>query len=197
MIGRRKFIGTSLGGIAVFALGETRALALALSQATGVVLSAPQAGEDVFGYVQRQRGSFEAQLYQQILGTANEFKEGDLIIGVSAADDASRRHARSLLANTLVSRIDAHPLREDDLHKLSMRAVDSAIAAKTAPWKLSELREFLLRATEAEIKAIMPGLSSDVIGCVVKLMTDADLIAVADQIVDLDGSHAGPGVTCQ
>lgn len=192
MIGRRKFIGTSLGGIAVFALGESRALALAPSQAKGVVLSAPQAGEDIFGYVQRQRGSFEAKLYQQILGTANEFKEGDLIVGVCAGDEASRRHARSLLANTLVSQIDAHPLREDDLHKLSMRAVDTAAAAKSAPWKLSELREFLLRATEAEIKVIMPGLSSDVIGCVVKLMSDADLVAVGAKVFNpLPGSQIG------
>ena len=38
--------------------------------------------------------------------------------------------------------------------------------AKTADWKLAELKSFLLRATEAEIKEVMPGLSSDVIGCV-------------------------------
>lgn len=34
-------------------------------------------------------------------------------------------------------------------------------------------------------------------GCVVCASHDADLIAVADQIVDLDAPHAGPGVTCQ
>jgi ethanolamine ammonia-lyase large subunit len=47
------------------------------------------------------------RLYAQLLGAANEFKEGDLSVGVAAADDASRKHARTLLANTRVGDIEA------------------------------------------------------------------------------------------
>ena len=192
MICRRSFIGASLGGLVAMTVGETRGPACAAPQATGVSLSPPQIGEDVFAYLQRERGAFDPDLYHQILGAANEFKEGDLIVGVAAADEASRRHARSLLANTTVGQIDAHPLREDDLHKLSQRSINATAAAKTVAWKLSELRQFLIRATEAEIKLIMPGLSSDVIGCVVKLMSDADLIAVGAKVFNpLPGSQIG------
>ena len=37
------------------------------------------------------RGQWDAALYKQLLGAANEFKEGDAIIGVAAVDDDARR----------------------------------------------------------------------------------------------------------
>lgn len=187
---RRSFLASSLAGAA--ALAWVKANAEAAGPATGVELSPGQDGEDIFAYVHRQRGRFDATLYRQILGAANEPKEGDTIVGVGAADQPSRQIARELLSGTLVSQIDAHPLREDDLHKLLQRSRDERAAAKTAPWKLSELRTFLLDAAEADIKAIMPGLSSDVIGCVVKLLTDAELIGVGSKLFNpLPGSQIG------
>src|SRR6185295_14413785 len=65
-----------------------------------VSLQPPQADEDIFSYLQRTSGGFNAARYKQILGAANPFKEGDQIIGVAAADDASRTTARQLLAAT-------------------------------------------------------------------------------------------------
>ncbi len=63
--------------------------------------------EDVFAYVRRVRGAFEPRLYQQVVGAANELKEGDVTIGVAAADEASRRNARALLAHTRLGDLDA------------------------------------------------------------------------------------------
>ncbi|MEZ6074224.1 MAG: ethanolamine ammonia-lyase subunit EutB [Pirellulaceae bacterium] len=50
--------------------------------------------------MQRNSGQFDERLYKRLLGAANEFKEGDAIVGVSAADENSRARARKLLANT-------------------------------------------------------------------------------------------------
>jgi ethanolamine ammonia-lyase large subunit len=191
LLGRRSLLAGSLAGAALaWARGSTRAYAA--GPAIGVTLSPLQDGEDVFAYVHRQRGDFDATLYRQILGAANEPKEGDAIIGVGAADEGSRQSARRLLANTVVGQIDAHPLRDDDQHKLLQQCRDQRASAKTAAWKLGELQTFLLRATEVEIKEVMPGLSSDVIACVVKLLSEAELIAVGAKIFNpIPGSQIG------
>ncbi|MDP7303159.1 MAG: hypothetical protein QGG09_08665, partial [Pirellulaceae bacterium] len=49
----------------------------------------PLATENVFSFIRRQRGTHDLRLYAQILGAANEFKEGDKIVGVAAANDTS------------------------------------------------------------------------------------------------------------
>ncbi|MHC4411344.1 MAG: ethanolamine ammonia-lyase subunit EutB, partial [Planctomycetota bacterium] len=103
-------------------------------------------GEDVFSFIRRLRGAHDTQLYARILGAANDFKDGDGIVGVAAADDASRRGAR----------------------------------------------EFLLTSDEDAIKEITPGLSSDAISCVVKLMSNDELIAIGRKVFNpLPGSQIG------
>ncbi len=55
-----------------------------------------------------------------------------------------------------------------------------------------ELNRFLLDRDEAEIKVIMPGLSSAAIGCVVKLMNNQELIKVGAKVFNpLPGSRVG------
>ena len=57
---------------------------------------------------------------------------------------------------------------------------------------LDDLKNFLLSADEPQIKQVMPGLSSDVIACVVKLMTNDQLIQVGSKVFNpLPGSHIG------
>src|ERR1700756_4580005 len=56
--------------------------------------------EDVFAYIDRAKGRFDLTLYRQLIGAANEFKEGDRAIGVGAVDETTRRNVRSLLSNT-------------------------------------------------------------------------------------------------
>ena len=59
-----------------------------------------------------RRTTHDADLYLKILGAANEFTEGDAIVGVVASDDRSRKNARILLAHTLLADIDAHPFHQ-------------------------------------------------------------------------------------
>ena len=148
-------------------------------------------GEDIFAYLERTEGGFELAIYQKIVGAANEFKEGDALIGVAAADDESRKNARTLLQNTKVGDITDHPLFEDPLFTL-IREVDEGQAAMTAGWTMRELYELIVDGSEDEIKGIRDGLNSDVIGCVVKLMSNDDLITVGSKIFDiLPGTRIG------
>jgi len=117
MISRRNFCGTLVGGAA--AMGFCcRAWSNDGALPPGVRITEIGPKEDIFSYVSRVKGSFDPGLYKQILGAANAFKEGDQIVGVAAADETSRDNARTLLANTRISDLDAHPLLEDVLHTL-------------------------------------------------------------------------------
>ena len=158
----------------------------------GVSVGEGLPNEDLVGYVNRVAGKFDLAVFKQVLGAANEFKEGDQITGVAAAADASRRKARELLARTRVGDLLAHPLHSDDLFAFLNDSLDLATATKVAKLTLGELKQFLLTQDEAAIKALMPGLASDVIGCVVKLMSNAELTAVGAKIFNtLPGSRIG------
>jgi len=141
--------------------------------------------EDVFAYVSRTKGKFDQTLYQQVIGAANAFKEGDQAIGVGAMDEESRKNARALLANTRIRDLDAQPLLVDDLQKLIWQTTDKDQHANVQDWTMGQLKDFLLTRSEAEIKGVMNGLTSDVIGCVPKLMSNEELITVGQKIFNL------------
>lgn len=158
----------------------------------GVLLQEVRADEDVFGYLQRVFGGFDARAYQQLLGAANAYKEGDEAIGVAALDERSRANARALLSRTRLGEIHAHPPLEDRLYAFMMEAIDAEARSATADWTLGRLKDFLLSAREEEIKAVCRGLSSDVIACVVKLMSNAELTTVGSKVFHpLPGSKLG------
>jgi len=149
-------------------------------------------GEDVFAYISRVNGNFDQTLYQQVVGAANDFKEGDRAIAVGADDEATRANARSLLTNTKIKDLHAHPLLVDDLQQLIWQTTDEAQYAKVKDWTMGQLKEFLLTASEAEIKGIMNGLSSDTIGCVPKLMSNQELIILGQKIFNVvQGTRMG------
>jgi ethanolamine ammonia-lyase large subunit len=176
MIDRRRFLGT----LAAASLPGWR------------TASADSTLDDLFRHLNRTHGRFDAVAYKQLLGAANPFKEGDAIVGVAAADDAARKRARALLSATTLGDLDAHPLLEDDLYRSLVGSLDVAVQSQVSRWTFGELKAFLLTREEAAIKAIMPGLSSDVIGCIVKLMSDAELIAVGAKLFNpLPGSQIG------
>jgi ethanolamine ammonia-lyase large subunit len=139
-------------------------------------------GEDVFQYIQRIKGEFDQTLYRQVIGAANAYKEGDEALGVAADSEATRANARTLLANTKIQALHEHPLLEDSVQKFIWDSTDKAKFEKIKGWTMGELKTFLLTKSEADIKAIMGGLNSEVIGCVPKLMSNEELIKVDSKI---------------
>jgi ethanolamine ammonia-lyase large subunit len=189
---RRMFLSALAAGSAAlvtvsrgsrFAFGQHR---------EGISIGEIHPGESIFQYVQRSAGKFDDDLYKQILGAANDFKEGDQIVGIAAANETARELARELLGNTRVRELDAHPVLSDQLSDLLQRTIERDATSRTDNLTLRELKQFLLHNDEAAIKSIMPGLSSQTIGCVVKLMSNEELIAVGAKVFNsLPGSQIG------
>ena len=113
-------------------------------------------------------------------------------IGVAADNNASRENARKLLANTKIKDITKHPLLNDDLYKFIAKSIDSAQYEKIKDWTMGKMKTFLLTKTESEIKAVMFGMNSEVVGCLPKLMSNQELIAVDKKIFNpLPGTKIG------
>ncbi|MEX0288494.1 MAG: ethanolamine ammonia-lyase subunit EutB [Flavobacteriaceae bacterium] len=146
----------------------------------GVTVALPGLGEDLFTYIKIVSGKMDLNLYRQIIGAANEFKEGDQTLGLTADSEASRANARTLLSNTRIQDLEAYSLFEDELQQLIQKTTFKD--PKVRAWTMGELKAFVLTKSEEDIKAIMPGLSSDIIGCLVKLMTNEELIAVGQKV---------------
>jgi len=148
--------------------------------------------EDVFAWLERVHGGFNISEYRRLLGAANPYKEGDATQGLAAADESSRENSRSLLANTTIRSLNAHPIFDDEVVRFADAQVDPVVRSRIEPWTVGELARFLLREPEDAIKAIMPGLSSDNIACAVKLMSNDELIAVGRKVFNpLPGSNVG------
>ncbi len=201
MPNRRRFLGM-LPGCTTLSMAAIRAATLPFAVASSAVTSLPapdvrsidqiEPGEDVVQYVLRQAGQWDQTLYRQVLGAANEFKEGDQIVGVAAANERSRANARQLLYNTRLEQIDQHPPFRDELLNVLISSLDDGISRHCQHWTLLELREYLLHKPEEQIHHLCQGLSSDVIACVVRLMSNQELIQLGARIFNpLPGSRIG------
>jgi len=188
---RREFLQLCAAGVIIPSFISAKK-AFAQDGPKAITIEGAKPGEDVFAYVSRLKGGFDPTLYQQVIGAANAYKEGDEAIGVGAEDDATRRNARALLTNTKIKDLYDHPLLADNLQQLLWDTIDQAQYAKVKDWTMGQLKEFLLTQSEAEIKGIMGGLTSETIGCVPKLMADEELIAVGKKIFNvIPGTQLG------
>jgi ethanolamine ammonia-lyase large subunit len=193
MMRRRSFLSAALLGATTLAVacGDDKKPP-PVEPPTGVYVPEVKPGEDLFAYMDRARGGFDQTFYKQLVGAANEYKEGDESAGIAAADEASRANARILISNTRIGDLRSHTLFDDGLFQLIEQGVDASKAAQVAGWTMGELKTYLLDQSEDDIKAIMAGLSSDIIGMVVKLMTNDELIAVGKKVFNpLPGSNVG------
>lgn len=118
----------------------------------------------------------------QTFGRANAFKEGDAAIGVAAKDDAERKAAREKLAAIKLGDLDSRRFIDDEVSRMIMESLDPEARQKVAAWTVGDLKKFFLEKSEAEIKALREGLSSEAIAAAAKLMTDDELIAAAAKI---------------
>ena len=158
----------------------------------GVSIPLPYEKEDVFRYIKRIKGNHDHTFYKQIIGAANPFKEGDRAVGVAADCETSRQNARKLLAHTRLSDIRENPLHLDGQEKLIRETVDKNQYEQVKDLTIGQLKGFLLSKSETEIKDIIFGLTSDVIGCTVKLMDNDELCLLGRKVFNpLPGSMLG------
>ena len=198
---RRRFIVGTVGGTWLVLAGCDRGkpvppagpVAGPTSEAPAkVTIAEVSAGEDVVGYVTRKRGKFDQDFYKAVIGSANEYKEGDESLGISADTPATRANARTLIANSTVGDLADRPMLDDAVYALILQSTDRAAFERVRTWKMSELKSFLLTQPETDIKAVMVGLPSDIIGIVVKLMDNAELTRLGQTVFNpLPGSKVG------
>lgn len=183
MIDRRRFLAAGTAGV----------VGVSLARLEGTAAARPcLPREDAIRYIMRTQGKWDLTTYCKLLGAANEFKEGDEIVGVAAANEEARLQARQLLGATQLSEIDQRPAFVDGLYQFIGNAVREEAKTRSHKMTLGELKAFLLERDEAEIHALKEGLSSDVIACVVRLMTNDELIRVGAKVFNpLPGSHLG------
>lgn len=115
-------------------------------------------------------------------GQANEFKEGDAVLGVAAASDEERQAARATLSTLRVGDLPSSRFVPDVVSARLDAAVDPAAAREVCDWSLAALRDFLLVASEERIAQVTPGLSSEAIAGVVKLMDEGQLTRVGGKV---------------
>jgi ethanolamine ammonia-lyase large subunit len=135
-IRRRTFLAL-MGAAGVTLAGVT--LAARRAYAEPINIKEMKKGEDVFAYIKRIKGKFDQKFYQQVIGAANDFKEGDETIGVGAKDDATRKIARDLLANTKIKDLHEHPLLKDDLQQLIWNTTDISQYEKVKDWTMDQI----------------------------------------------------------
>ncbi len=127
-----------------------------------------------------------------MLGRANEFKEGDQAIGVAARSDKQRQKARAQLQALTIRQLHEYPVYQDEQQQLIWQTTDAQVYLRIADWTLGQLKDFLLTQSEPEIKNIMPGLNSDVIAAVVKLMSNEELTHIGQTVFNpLPGGKIG------
>ncbi len=183
-------IGSALTGATLMGSGASAAWLQASAPAPA------KAGESLPAYLQRTQPGFNEATYTRWLGAANDFKEGDAIIGVAAPNEQVRTLARGLLGNTTLGDIHRLAVHKDQVWHYAEAARGPADTADSgtamAGWTLSELKAQLLHSPVANIHAFMPSLSSDVIAAVVRLMSNAELTQVGARIFNpLPGSTLG------
>jgi ethanolamine ammonia-lyase large subunit len=153
------------------------------------ILATDRSDFDMEGFV---RADGTPMTYQQIVGSANEFKEGDAAIGVAAIDEHDREIARAWLSKKTIEFIHENPLYEDDLQKLIWANIDENVYQKIKKWTIAELKQFLLEQPEEKIKEILPGLNSDIIACVVRGMNLTELGSIGQKIYNpIPGTKIG------
>jgi len=117
----------------------------------------------------------------QLLGCANERKEGDLSIGVGASDDATRAAAKHELERVRLGDIRGCDLVEDRLTEQLRELFEEDPAAQEAfePMRgqtVGEIRDALGDAPDPRfVRQLGDGMTSEMIAAVAKVMTDDQL----------------------
>ena len=134
--------------------------------------------------------------FVQLLGNANEFKEGDLAIGAGTLDEAIRADARRTLSRVRLEDIFSCDVIEDQLsERLKAFFVSDRVSAdvfhRIRKKSLGEIRETILRSTEPEtVSELGSAMTSEMIAAVTKTMTQEQLSAACKNMYN---PLSGPG----
>lgn len=139
-------------------------------------------------YFARVRGeTFQFSSLKEVFAKANEEKSGDILAGIAASSAAERIAAKRVLSEITLEEIRNNPLlppEVDEVSRVIEEAVREPIYNQIKGWTVAQLREFLLAdtTTDADIRYIREGLTSEMIAAVCKIMSNLDLIYAASKM---------------
>lgn len=124
---------------------------------------------------------------KEVMAKANEEKSGDKLAGIAAETAQERVAAKVVLANITLEDLRNHPAvpyETDEVTRIIQDDVNETIYEEIKRWTVAELREWILSetTTEAQIKRVSRGLTSEMVAAVAKLMSNMDLIYAARKI---------------
>ena len=115
----------------------------------------------------------------QVFTLANEFKEGDLLVG-GTRDHQVRKEAREALASLHLGEIAKATFVEDHVTEVLSLAIDSELSNELSRLTVGEVKHILLTAHGAAwARRYRDGLTSEAIAAVAKLMTNDELGSVS------------------
>ncbi|MFE2419764.1 ethanolamine ammonia-lyase subunit EutB [Streptomyces hokutonensis] len=121
----------------------------------------------------------------RLLAAASPERSGDRLAGLAAESAQERVAARWALADVPLTAFLAEPVipyETDDVTRLILDTHDTAAFAPVAGLSVGGFREWLLTADTAQLAAVAPGLTPEMVAAVSKLMGNADLVAVARKV---------------
>ncbi|MFJ5305527.1 ethanolamine ammonia-lyase subunit EutB [Streptomyces sp. NPDC088350] len=121
----------------------------------------------------------------RLLAAASPERSGDRLAGLAASSAQERVAARWALADVPLTAFLAEPVipyETDDVTRLILDTHDTGAFAAVAGLSVGGFREWLLTAGTAELAAVAPGLTPEMVAAVSKLMGNADLVAVARKV---------------
>jgi ethanolamine ammonia-lyase large subunit len=130
---------------------------------------------------------YQFKTLMEVMAKANEVKSGDTLAGVGATSSEERVAAKVVLSHIQLSDLrnnPAVPYEEDEVTRIIQDDVNELIYNEIKNWTVAEFREWILNenTTEADIKRISRGLTSEMVAAVAKLMSNLDLIYAAKKI---------------
>lgn len=131
--------------------------------------------------------TYQFKSITDVLAKANEEKSGDRLAGVAAESAEERVAAKVVLSKMTLGDLRNNPVvpyETDEVTRIIQDQVNDRIHDSIKNWTVEELREWILdhKTTDADIKRVACGLTSEIIAAVTKLMSNLDLIYGAKKI---------------
>ncbi|EPO6752398.1 ethanolamine ammonia-lyase subunit EutB [Listeria monocytogenes] len=131
--------------------------------------------------------TYQFKTITDVLAKANEEKSGDRLAGVAAESAEERVAAKVVLSKMTLGDLRNNPVvpyETDEVTRIIQDQVNDRIHDSIKNWTVEELREWILdhKTTDADIKRVARGLTSEIIAAVTKLMSNLDLIYGAKKI---------------
>ncbi|EAF2618240.1 ethanolamine ammonia-lyase subunit EutB [Listeria monocytogenes] len=131
--------------------------------------------------------TYQFKSITDVLAKANEEKSGDRLAGVAAESAEERVAAKVVLSKMTLGDLRNNPVvpyETDEVTRIIQEQVNDRIHDSIKNWTVEELREWILdhKTTDADIKRVARGLTSEIIAAVTKLMSNLDLIYGAKKI---------------